>query len=178
VLARLGKLMGGSATLWVGASTEVIMKRRVEVAQRTASAMRLALEEGVAPGGGVALLSTRQALRDRLAQAEEVDERAAYEILLKAAEAPLRTIAANAGYDACEVMSDLRLAGPGHGLDVMSGEVFSVRESHLYDPAGVVKAALFGAVKTAALALTVDVIVHHAEPERAQPLRPVARMKL
>jgi chaperonin GroEL len=178
LLTRLGKLMGGSATLWVGASTEVIMNRRVEVAKRTASAMRLALEEGVVPGGGIAILSCRQALRDQLAHAEEPDERAAYEILIKAAEAPLRTIAANAGYDACEVMSDLRLAGPGHGLDVVRDEIVSIEESKLFDPAGVVKAALFGAVKTAALALTVDVIVHHAEPERAQPLRPVARMKL
>ena len=178
LLTRLGKLMGGSATLWVGASTEVIMNRRVEVAKRTASAMRLALEEGVVPGGGIALLACRQALRDQLAHAEEPDERAAYEILIKAAEAPLRTIAANAGYDACEVMSDLRLAGPGHGLDVVRDEIVSIEESKLFDPAGVVKAALFGAVKTAALALTVDVIVHHAQPERAQPLGPTARMKL
>jgi len=178
LLARLGKLMGGSATLWVGANTEMAMKQRVEVAKRTASAMRLAMEEGVVPGGGVALLATRQALREQLAQAEEPDERAAYEILIKAAEAPLRTIATNAGYDACDVMSELRLAGPGHGLDVVRDEIVSIEKSKLFDPAGVVKAALFGAVKTAALALTVDVIVHHTEPERAQPLGPTARMKL
>jgi chaperonin GroEL len=178
LLARLGKLMGGSATLWVGANTEMAMKQRVEVAKRTASAMRLAMEEGVVPGGGVALLATRQALREQLAQAEEPDERAAYEILIKAAEAPLRAIATNAGYDACDVMSDLRLTGPGHGLDVVRDEIVSIEKSKLFDPAGVVKAALFGAVKTAALALTVDVIVHHTEPERAQPLGPTARMKL
>jgi chaperonin GroEL (HSP60 family) len=75
-------------------------------------------------------------------------------------------------------MSELRLAGPGHGLDVVRDEIVSIEKSKLFDPAGVVKAALFGAVKTAALALTVDVIVHHAEPERAQPLAPTARLKL
>ncbi len=178
ILTRLSKLMGGSATLWVGANTEVAMERRLEVANRTAAAMRLALEEGVVPGGGIALLECRQALQDHLQQVTDADERAAYEILVKAAEAPLRTIAENAGYDACDVMSDLRLAGPGHGLDVVRDEIVSIEASKLFDPAGVVKAALFGAVKTAAMALTVDVIVHHAQPEKAQPLGPTARMKL
>ena len=178
ILTRLGKLMGGSATLWVGANTESAMEQRLERANRTAAAMRLALEEGIVPGGGIALLGCRQALRDHLQQVTDADERAAYEILIQAAEAPLRTIAMNAGYDDCEVMSDLRLAGPGHGLDVVRDEIVSIEESKLYDPAGVVKAALFGAVKTAALALTVDVIVHHAQPEKAKPLGPAARMKL
>ncbi len=178
VLKRLGKLMGGSATLWVGADTEMDMERRVELAKRTAAAMRLAMEEGVLPGAGVALLECRQALRDRLAGAEETDERAAYEILLKATETPIRTIIANAGYDASDVMADLRLAGPGHGLDVVQERIVNIQESGIYDPAGVVKAALFGAIKTAGLALTVDVVVHNAQPEQAKPLGPTARMKL
>ena len=178
LLTRLGKLMGGSATLWVGANTQVIMKRRVEVAKRTAAAMRLAMEEGVLPGAGIALLACRQALRKQLANTQEPDERMAYEILLSAAEAPARTIAANAGYNVCEVMSNLKLAGPGHGLDVERDEIVNIEAAKLFDPAGVVKAALFGAVKTAGLALTVDVIVHHAQPERAQALSPTARMKL
>ena len=178
LLLRLGKLMGGSATLWVGADTEMAVERRVELAKRTAAAMRLALEDGVIPGAGVALLACRQALRERLAQAVETDERAAYEILIKAAEAPIRTIASNAKYDASDVMADLRLAGSGHGLDVVRDKIVNVEESGIYDPAGVVKAALFGAVKTAGLALTVDVVVHHAQPEQAKPLGPSARMKL
>ncbi len=118
-LKRLGKMMGGSATLWVGADTEMAVERRVELAKRTASAMRLAMEEGVLPGAGIALLECRQALRERLAMVEETDERAAYEILIKATEAPIRTIVTNAGYDASDVMADLRFAGPGHGLDVV-----------------------------------------------------------
>jgi chaperonin GroEL len=177
-LKRLGKLMGGSATLWVGADTEMDMERRVELATHTAAAMRLAMEEGVLPGAGVALLECRQALRKRLAGAQETDERAAYEILIKAVETPIRTIIANAGYDASDVMADLRLAGPGHGLDVVKEKIVNIQESGIYDPAGVVKAALFGAIKTAALALTVDVVVHHAQPEQAKPLGPTARMKL
>ena len=178
LLKRLGKLMGGSATLWVGADTEMDMERRVELAKRTASAMRLAMEDGVVPGAGVALRECRQVLRERLVGAEETDERAAYEILTKAVETPIRTIIANAGYDASDVMADLRLAGPGHGLDVVQEKIVNIQKSGIYDPAGVVKAALFGAVKTAALALTVDVVVHHAEPEQAKPLGPTARMKL
>jgi len=175
---RIGKLMGGSATLWVGADTEMAVERRVEVAKRTAAAMRLAMEEGVVPGAGSALLECRRALRQRLGEAKDPDERAAYEILIKAAEAPTRVIAANAGLDASDVMAELRLAGPGHGFDAIEERVASTDDWGIYDPAGVVKAALFGAVKTAALALTVDAIVHHAEPEQAPPLRPTPRMKL
>lgn len=178
LLKRLGKMMGGSATLWVGADTEMAVERRVELAKRTASAMRLAMEEGVLPGAGIALLECRQTLRERLAEFEETDERAAYEILIKATEAPIRTIISNAGYDASDVMADLRMAGPGHGMDVVRDRIVNIEESGIYDPAGVVKAALFGAVKTAALALTVDVVVHNAQPEQAKALGPTARMKL
>ncbi len=175
---RLGKLMGGSATLWVGANTEMAVERRVESAKRAAAAMRLAMEEGVVPGAGIALLECRQALREKLAQAADTDERAAYEILIKAVEAPVRTIATNAGYDPSDVMADLRLAGPGCGLDVVQDRIVNIEESNIYDPAGVVKAALFGAIRTAALALTVDVLVHHAQPQQAKPLGPSARIKL
>ncbi len=175
---RIGKLMGGSATLWVGDNTEMAVERRMELAKRTAAAMRLAMEEGVVPGAGSALLECRPALRQRLRQAQDPDERAAYEILIKTAATPTRVIAANAGIDASDVMADLRIAGPGHAFDAIREQIVAVDDLGIYDPAGVVKAALFGAVKTAALALTVDVIVHHAEPEQAQPLRPTARMKL
>jgi chaperonin GroEL len=128
LLKRIGKLLGGSATLWVGGATELEVSEREELAKRTAAAMRGAIMEGVVPGGGVALLACRPALQTRLDQNTDSDERAAYRILIEAMAAPLRTIVANAGYDASDVMAEIRLAGPGHGFDVTSGQVVDMMQ--------------------------------------------------
>lgn len=175
---RIGKLLGGSATLWIGATTELEMEATKALADRTAAAMRGAMMEGVVPGGGVAFLSCRPALQERLRQSTGDDERAAFQILLKAMEAPLRTIVANAGCDASEAMAQIRLAGAGYGFDVTKEQVVDVREAGIVDAAGVVKGAAFVAVSSAALALTVDVIVHHREPEREFQHEPARRKRL
>jgi chaperonin GroEL len=175
---RIGKLMGGAATLWVGGVTEMEVKARVETAKRTATTLRLAMREGILPGGGAALLACLPLLREKLAESASADERAAFRILIKAVEEPFRTIVSNAGHDDSDVMAEVRLAGPGYGFDVVSGKVVDVRQAGIYDAAAVQKAVVFGALSTAALALTVDVLVLHGEPEQAPLPKPAKRKRL
>ena len=164
---RIGRLMGGSATLWVGAATVVEVERRKEIAERTAAAMRGALREGVLPGGGAALIACRSLLKRRVHQAQDPDERAAYDILLHACEAPLRTLLLNAGHDPHEVLASVYQAGAGYGFDVLRHQVVDMAQAGIFDAASVVKAAVFSAVHGAALALTVDVMVHRKNPPDA-----------
>jgi chaperonin GroEL len=161
---RIGKLMGGSATLWVGAATVVQVERRKEIAERTADAMRGALRDGVLPGGGAALLACRGLLEQKLHQAQDPDERAAYDILLQACEAPMRTLLFNAGHDPSEVLASVYYAGAGHGFDVLRRQVVDMSQAGIFDAASVIKAAVFSAIHGAALALTVDVVVHLKNP--------------
>lgn len=164
---RIGKLMGGSATLWVGAATVIEVERQKEIAKRTAEAMRGALREGVLPGGGAALTACRSLLKQRVHQAQDPDERAAYDILLHACEAPLRTLLLNAGHDPHEVLASVYQAGAGYGFDVLRRQVVDMSQAGIFDAASVVKAAVFSAVHGAALALTVDVMVHRKNPPDA-----------
>lgn len=175
--ARIGKLLGGSATLWIGGVTEHDIEARKEVANRTASAMRAAITEGVVPGGGVALLACRSALQQKLDQSSDADERAAYHILLQAIEEPVRTIAANAGHDPSRVMAQITLAGPGHGFDVISEQVVDVTEASIYDATMVQKMAVFHALSSAALALTIDVMIHRNGQGQPTPVVTPARKK-
>jgi chaperonin GroEL len=179
LLKRIGKLRGGSATLWIGGATELDIETRKELAERTAASVRAAMLEGVVPGGGVALLACRPALQQMSAQSDDPDERAACRILIKALAEPFRTIAANAGYDASEVMAEVRLAGPGHGFDALTGQVVEVMEAGIYDPAIVLKSAVYAALTTASMALTVDVLIHRTEqPKHASVHVPSKRKQL
>ncbi|GIK43016.1 MAG: 60 kDa chaperonin 1 [Chloroflexota bacterium] len=179
LLSRIGKLLGGSATLWIGGATELEINERQEMAERTAAAMRGAMMEGVVPGGGVALLACRPALQQRLAQATDSDERAAYQILLTALAVPLRTLVSNAGYDPGEVMAQINLAGPGYGFDVVAGRVVEMRQAGICDAAMVQKTAVYTAISSAALALTIDVLVHrNGQPEHAAVHTPGKRKRL
>jgi chaperonin GroEL len=164
---RIGKLRGGSATLWVGGTTEMEIRARRELAERTADALRGAVREGMLPGGGVSLLACHPSLQERLDCSVDADERAAYRILIKAMEAPIRAILTNAGYDASEVMAEIRLAGSGHGFDVRSRQVVDMAQVGIWDAAAVLKTAVHSAVSGAALALTTDVLVHHKQPSQS-----------
>lgn len=164
---RIGKLMGGSATLWVGAATPFEVERRKELAVRTAEAMRGAMREGVLPGGGVSLIACKSLLERKLHEAQKPDERAAFNILLQAFETPLRTLLINAGYKPDEVLASVYRAESGCGFDVLRGQVVNMTEAGIFDAASVVKAAVFSAVHSAALALTVDVLVHRKNPPDA-----------
>ncbi|HEU5015843.1 MAG TPA: chaperonin GroEL [Roseiflexaceae bacterium] len=162
---RIGKFMGGSATLLVGGSTDSETNVREEQARKTSTLLRAALHEGVLPGGGLALLACRNRLRQRLETSACLDEQTAYRILIRALEEPLRTIATNAGHDAAAVMAQVSQAAPGWGLDARSGEIVDMAESGIYDVAAAQKAAIRGAVSGAATALTVDTVIHKRNPE-------------
>ena len=179
LLQRIGKLLGGSATLWVGGVTELEIEERQEVAKRTSAAMRGAIMEGVVPGGGVALLACQPTLQRQLDSSDDSDARAAYRILLDAMEAPMRAIAANAGHDPSEVMAHIKLAGPGHGFDVTTGQIVEMAQAGIYDATSVQKAAVYGAIASAGLALTIDVLVHRKEqPTHATGKPPGKRKRL
>ncbi len=157
---RIGKIMGGSATLWVGGSTPTAVDARKELAEHTAEAMRGALRDGVVAGGGVALLACRPILQQRALQAVDVDQRAAYSILARALGEPARVILENAGLDSHEILAQMRQAGPGYGYDIGRGELVDMVEAGICDSAAVIREAVFSAVHGAALALTTDVLVH------------------
>jgi len=159
--------MGGSATLWVGGATELEINARKELAQRTSDALRGAITDGVLPGGGVSLLACRPALQEMLDQSTDPDERAAYRILIKALEEPIRTILTNAGYDASEVMAEIKRAEAGYGFDVRSGQIVDIAKAGIFDAASVQKAAVHSAVASAALALTIDVLIHRKTPKES-----------
>lgn len=167
---RIGKLLGGSATLWVGGLTSAEVERRKALAERCAEALRGALRAGVVPGGGAALLACRPVLRAELNGNLPPDGRAAYRLLLRALEAPARTIIANAGYDASEVMAEINLAGTGYGFDVRSGQVVDMLTAGILDATSVQQAAFRAAVSAAAQALTLDVVVLKP-PEEAKSRR-------
>ena len=119
--------------------------------------MRTALETGVVPGGGIALLKVSEVLKKKSAGAQNTDERAAYRMLIEALAAPARTLYKNGGHDPGEVMA--KLSGD-KGFDVLTGRVVNVYEAGILDSALVLKSCLKHAIHTAALALTTDTLVH------------------
>ncbi|MCY4466842.1 MAG: hypothetical protein OXE46_15025 [Chloroflexi bacterium] len=159
--ARVGKILGGVAILRIGDGLPARMDARIALAKETAKSLRQALRDGVVPGGGAALWAIRDALRDQ--PTGDFESRAARRILLRALEMPLRTICSNAGYDGATVA---RLDGeaPGTGIDARSGEAVDMLSAGIVDVASVVEASLHKAVSSAALALTIDVLLHHATP--------------
>jgi chaperonin GroEL len=159
-LTRIGMLLGGSVTLWVGGFSEPEINTRKGQAVRSARTLRAAVEEGVVPGGGIALMRIGQKLKARLAAAENTDERAAYRILCEALTAPARTIYRNAGYEPSEVLAQLQFEDDTMGFDVMSSRVVDVAAAGIWDSVAVLKASLRNAIHTAALALTIDSFVH------------------
>ena len=164
LLERLGKLMGGSATMIIGGLSPTDVETRVELAKRTAEAMRGAMREGVVPGGGVALLNCRAAVARCLKNAADTDERAAYNILLDALDKPFYTLVENSGIWPGRVLAQIDQRGPGYGYDVMRGEVVDMNEAGIFDAATVVKGAVRSAIAAAALALTTEAIVHVRNP--------------
>ena len=164
---RIGKLMGGSAILQVGGITEREITSRKEMAEGTAEALRGAVRDGVVPGAGMSLLACRPALQQRLDQSTDPDERAAGRILLRALEEPARAIISNAGYDASEVLVEIKSAPPGHGFDARCGQVVNLADAGILDPAAVSKAVVVHAIVSAAQALTVEVLVHRKDPPLA-----------
>ena len=162
---RIGKILGGVAILRIGDAVPTRMDSRIAIAKETAKSLRRALRDGILPGGGVALLACRDALEQAAVSISDSDARAAQRILLRALEQPIGTICHNAGFDSAK-LAQLQGTPSGHGIDVRSGAIVNVLEAGIIDVASVVEAALRGAVTSAALALTIDVLLHHETPEQ------------
>ena len=166
IMGRIGKLMGGSATLWVGGTSELEIERRKELAEHTSAAMRAAVKDGVLPGGGISYLACRRALEQGRRESADPDERAACGILYQALAEPARAIFENAGYDPGDIMAELMAADKLCGFDVVAGQMTDMKT--ILDCASIQKMALRNAVLTAGMALTLDVLVHHKTPEIAR----------
>jgi chaperonin GroEL len=154
---RLAKLAGGVAVIKVGAATEVELKERkhrIEDAVRNAKA---AVEEGIVPGGGVALVQAGKTAFDKLEL--NADEATGVQIVRVALDAPLRQIAANAGLEGGVVVDKVRNLPVGHGLDAATGEYVDMLAAGIIDPAKVTRSALQNAASIAALFLTTEAVV-------------------
>jgi chaperonin GroEL len=162
---RIGKLLGGSATIYAGGSGEVEINTRKEQLERTSEALRSAILQGVLPGGGAALLACRPAVKRKIDQAKVQEEKVAYRFILRALEEPTRGILTNAGFDPDLWIARIAKAGSGFGFDVRTGKVVDMAQAGIVDSAGVVSAAVRSAFASAALAMTVDVLIHHKKPE-------------
>ncbi len=154
---RLAKLSGGVAVVKVGAATETEMKEKKHRVEDALQATRAALEEGIVPGGSVALL---QASGGVSADAiEDEDERTGARIILRSLEEPLRQIAENAGLEGSVIVADVRKAKKGHGLNAATGEIVDLVEAGVIDPAMVTRSALQNAASIAKNILTTEAIV-------------------
>ncbi|QXJ24101.1 chaperonin GroEL [Actinomadura graeca] len=160
---RLAKLAGGVAVIKAGAATEVELKERkhrIEDAVRNAKA---AVEEGIVPGGGVALLQAGTKAFDKLELAG--DEATGANIVKRALEEPLKQIAVNAGLEGGVVVEKVRSLTPGEGLNAASGDYVNMFESGILDPAKVTRSALQNASSIAALFLTTEAVIAE-KPEK------------
>ncbi|HEX4525624.1 MAG TPA: chaperonin GroEL [Gaiellaceae bacterium] len=163
---RLAKLSGGVAVVKVGAATETEMKETKHRVEDALQAARAALEEGVVPGGGVALLNAADAVKEELLASVEDDERTGAQIIIKSLEEPLRQLATNAGLEGSVVVQQVRSAKPGQGLNVDTGEVTDLVKAGITDPTMVTRSALQNAASIAKNILTTEAIVAEA-PEKA-----------
>ena len=162
---RLAKLSGGVAVVKVGAATETEMKEKKHRVEDALQATRAALEEGIVPGGGVALLNAADKTKDSLLESLNGDERTGAQIIIKALEEPLRQLATNAGLEGSVVVQAVRSAKPGQGLNVDTGEVEDLVKNGIIDPTMVTRSALQNAASIAKNILTTEAIVVDA-PEK------------
>ena len=159
---RLAKLSGGVAVVKVGAATETEMKEKKHRVEDALQATRAALEEGIVPGGGVALLQASAAisLGENGASVDgSDDERTGARIVLRALEEPLRQLAENAGLEGSVVVNDVRKAKKGQGLNAATNEIVDLVAAGVIDPAMVTRSALQNAASIAKNILTTEAIV-------------------
>jgi chaperonin GroEL len=167
---RLAKLSGGVAVVKVGAATETEMKEKKHRVEDALQATRAALEEGIVPGGGVALLQASAAVSingDGASADGSDDERTGARIVLRALEEPLRQIAENAGLEGSVVVNDVRKAKKGHGLNAATNEIVDLVAAGVIDPAMVTRSALQNAASIAKNILTTEAIVAEVPEKEA-----------
>jgi chaperonin GroEL len=168
---RLAKLAGGVAVIKVGAPTEVELKEKKLRVEDALSATRAAVEEGIVPGGGVALIRAGGAL-DKLEKKLSGDERTGAGILRKALEEPLRMIAENAGVEGMVIVDDVRRhKESSYGYDAATGEFCDLLKHGIIDPAKVTRTALENAASIAALVLTTETLVTEIPEPPSAPMQ-------
>jgi len=167
---RLAKLAGGVAVIQVGAATEIEMKERKLRIEDALAATRAATEEGIVPGGGIALLSVLPQVQAELANYAG-DAKTGVQIVLRALEEPIRQIAMNAGIDGSVIVENIKNAKkPGYGYDALKGEYVDMIERGIIDPTKVTRSALQNAASVAAMVLTTESLVADIpQPEPAAP---------
>ncbi len=153
---RLGKLAGSVAVIKVGAATEVELRERKHRVEDALSATRAAIEEGIVPGGGVALINAQDILDNLVLDG---DERTGVVILRRALEEPLRRIAVNAGQDGSVIVQEVRTLPAGQGYDAARDDFSNMLERGIIDPLKVTRSALENAVSIAGMVLTTNCLV-------------------
>lgn len=154
---RMAKLAGGVAVIKVGAATETEMKEKKDRVDDALHATRAAVEEGVVPGGGVALVRAMNALSEL--RGDNDDQNAGINILRRAMEAPLRQIVTNSGEEASVVVNEVKSGTGNYGYNAASGEYGDMLEMGILDPAKVARSALENAASVAGLMLTTEVMI-------------------
>jgi chaperonin GroEL len=170
---RLAKLSGGVAIIKVGAATEVELKEKKHRIEDAVSTTKAALEEGVVPGGGVALLRAQAAVLAMADKIEMADARTGAMMVARALEAPMKQIAANAGIEGAIIVDKVRALGdkPSMGWNAATDEYVDMFAAGVIDAAKVTRSALQNAASIAALFLTTEaVIVDKPEPKAAAPM--------
>ena len=171
---RLAKLSGGVAVIRVGAATETELKEKKHRVEDALSATRAAVEEGIVPGGGVALITAREAIADL--KFDDEDETVGVNIVRKSLHVPMGKIAENAGQDGAVVIESVRRAqqekkNKSIGYDVIKGEYLDMVKAGIIDPAKVTKGALENAASIAAMILTTEALITDV-PEKDKPAPP------
>ena len=169
---RLAKLAGGVAVINVGAATEVEMKEKKLRIEDALAATKAAVEEGIVPGGGTALLTAIDAIKS-LAESLKGDEKTGAEIILRALEEPIRQIAKNAGLDGSVILNDiLRKGDKNYGFDAYKNEYCDMVKAGIIDPTKVTRSALQNAASIASTLLTTESIV--TDIPKDEPAAPAA----
>ena len=172
---RLGKLSGGVAVLYVGATTEVEMKEKKDRVEDALNATRAAVEEGYLPGGGVSYIRAAEVLEGM--KGENDDETTGIHIVAKAIEEPLRQIASNAGVDGAVIIQKIKEGKDDFGYNARTGEYVNMYEAGVIDPTKVSRVALENAASVAGMFLTTECgIVDIPEPAPAAPAMPAGGM--
>ena len=168
---RMAKLSGGVAVIKVGAATEIELKERKARVEDALSATRSAVEEGIVPGGGVALVRAQRAL-DSVGEMP-LDEKVGVDIIRRALEQPLKLIVENAGFEGAVVLNQVKQQADDYGYDAEVGEYGPMLERGIVDPAKVTRSALQNAASVAAMVLTTESMISEIpQPASAMPAMP------
>jgi chaperonin GroEL len=166
---RVAKLAGGVAVIKVGAATEMAMKEKKDRVDDAMHATRAAVEEGVVPGGGVALIRALQALQARGLKGDNSDQDIGIGIVLRAVEQPLREIVANAGVEPSVVVNNVKQGDANYGYNAQTEEYGDLMEMGIIDPAKVVRVALQNAASVAGLMITTEAMIGELPAPAAPP---------